>query len=386
MKRSLIILPIVAMALALSGCTAMFNLSAYGTSDLYRTNNRAEVAAQLKAEAEAERLEAEARQAQWEARIAEANAQAAEAEYYAVINDNPNYVNIVANDYQSAYARRLYGFESATYNLPSSYYDLLTSSAMVYASAYDPAYYNIMISGNQVWVEPRYVTSMFGAWGATNVTFGLYASPWNYGWRYCVDPFYYSWWGYPRYSWYDWNWNVCYHNHYYDWWYGCYDWYYGYHHHHHHYYPNHPPHHRPSYRPDNRPGHNHVTGSGGSVGGHHNNLNGSRDYSGTRYTSPTSNRNYGSVSTDIRDNNRGTISTGVNTGSSYRASDVKVNTSNGSLNNRNNTTRPNTSVTTISGNSGGGNFRQGSSTTSTGVSNSNTSVSSSSVNINNNSE
>lgn len=43
------------MALALSGCTAMFNSSSYGTNDLYRTNNRAEVAAQLKAEAEAER-------------------------------------------------------------------------------------------------------------------------------------------------------------------------------------------------------------------------------------------------------------------------------------------------------------------------------------------
>ena len=48
-------MPIVAMALALSGCTAMFNSSAYGTSDLYRTNNRAEVALQLKAKAEAER-------------------------------------------------------------------------------------------------------------------------------------------------------------------------------------------------------------------------------------------------------------------------------------------------------------------------------------------
>ena len=64
MKRSLMILPIVAMALALSGCTAMFNSSAYGTSDLYRTNNRAEVALQLAAQAEVERLEAEARKAQ----------------------------------------------------------------------------------------------------------------------------------------------------------------------------------------------------------------------------------------------------------------------------------------------------------------------------------
>lgn len=277
----------VGIALLMSSCTAMFTSSTIGSNDLYRTDNRIQVANQLKAEAEAARLEAEARQAQWEARIAEANAKAAEEEYYATLNDTPNYVNVVANDYQSAYARRLYGFESATYNLPSSYYDLLTSSAMVYASAYDPAYYNIMISGNQVWVEPRYVTSMFGAWGATNVTFGLYASPWNYGWRYRVDPFYYAWWGYPRYSWYDWNWNVCYHNHYHDWWYGCYDWYYYDHHHHHHnnhhYYPNRPPqHHKPNHRPDYRPNHNLVTGTGGSAGRPNHNLNGTRDNSGSR--------------------------------------------------------------------------------------------------------
>ena len=213
MKRSLMILPIVAMALALSGCTAMFNAASYGTSDLYRTNNRAEVAVQLRAEAEAERLEAEARQAQWEARIAEANAEAAEAEYYATINNQPNYLNVVADDYQSAYARRLYGFQSPTYNMPSSYYDMLSSSSIYYVTAYDPSYYNIMVSGNQVWVEPKYITSMFGSWGATNVTFGIYASPWNYGWSYHVDPFYYSMWGYPRYSWYDWNWNICYGSH-----------------------------------------------------------------------------------------------------------------------------------------------------------------------------
>ena len=210
MKRSLMILPIVAMALALSGCTAMFNSSSYGTNDLYRTNNRAEVAAQLKAEAEAERLEAEARRAQWEARTAQAYAAAAEAEYYATINDEPSYTNIVADDYQSAYARRLYGFQSPTYKMPSSYYDLVSSSSIYYVTAFDPAYYNVMVSGDQVWVEPKYITSMFGSWGATNVTFGLYASPWTYGWSYHVDPFYYSTWGYPHYSWYDWNWSICY--------------------------------------------------------------------------------------------------------------------------------------------------------------------------------
>ena len=258
MKRSLILLPIAVMALLLSGCTAMMNMSSYGTSDLYRTNNRADVATQLRAEAEAERLEAEARQAQWEARLAEANASAAEAEYYAAISGQPSYTNIVADDYDSAYARRLYGFQSPTYNMPSSYYDLVSSSSIYYVTAYDPSYYNVMVSGNQVWVEPKYITSMFGSWGATNVTFGIYASPWNYGWSYRVDPFYYSMWGYPRYSWYDWNWNICYNPYYYDWyWSGCYydPYYYHHHHHHHSHHPHYPGYHPAPPPPSHRPGH-----------------------------------------------------------------------------------------------------------------------------------
>jgi hypothetical protein len=36
-------------------------------------------------------------------------------------------------------------------------------------------------------------------------------SPWYFGFGTgFYDPFYYSSWGFPRYSWYDWNWNVCY--------------------------------------------------------------------------------------------------------------------------------------------------------------------------------
>ena len=371
MKRSLIILPIVAMALALSGCTAMFNLSAYGTSDLYRTNNRAEVAAQLKAEAEAERLEAEARQAQWEARLAEANAAQAEAAYYATINNQPSFTNVVADDYQSAYARRLYGFQSPTYNMPSSYYDLVNSSSIYYVTAYDPSYYNVMVSGNQVWVEPKYITSMFGSWGATNVTYGLYASPWNYGWSYRVDPFYYSMWGYPRYSWYDWNWNICYNPYYYDWyWYGCYYDPYYHHHHHHSHHPGYhpapaPPAHRPGHNPGHKPGNNPApdyrpggtTGSGASSGP--GNLNGNRVNTGDRYTSPTSNRNYGSSDNrvNLRPANGGSTSQGfngatltpttnTNQNNSYVVSDTRID-------------GVNISNSGSSSSSGNGNFRVG---------------------------
>ena len=95
MKRSLLILSFAVMAVVLPGCTAMMNMTEYGTSDLYRTDNRAVVAARLKAEAEVARLEAQARQAQWEARVAQANASAAEAEYYAVVNQEPNFLSSV---------------------------------------------------------------------------------------------------------------------------------------------------------------------------------------------------------------------------------------------------------------------------------------------------
>ena len=206
MKRGLHIVIMALATMLLGGCTAM--MTSYGSSDLYRTDNRVTVANELKAEVEANKARAEARKAEYEALIAQ-------AEYEAMM-EGDSFTSVLADSYESAYARRLYGFTSPTYRMPSSYYNLATSDAMFYATAYDPAFYNVMVSGDQVWVEPKYITSMFGSWGATNVTFGIYASPWNYGWNRYVDPFYYSWWGYPRYTWYDWNWTICY-NPYYDW-------------------------------------------------------------------------------------------------------------------------------------------------------------------------
>ena len=352
---------IAAMAMLFVGCSSMMSLSTYGPNDLYRTNNRAEVAAQLKAEAEAELLAAEARRAQYEARIAQANADFAEAEYYAMVNNEPSFTSVVADDFQSAYARRLYGFQSPTYNLPSSYYNMLNSSSIYYVTAYDPAYYNIMVSGDQVWVEPKYVTSMFGSWGATNVTFGLYASPWNYGWSYHVDPFYYSMWGYPRYSWYDWNWAMCYNPFYYDWyWGGYYDPFYPHYHHHHHYYPGYypmPP--RPGYGPghgpDHRPGYSPTTGSGASMGP--GNLNGSRGNTGSRYTSPVTNRNYGGSDNRVSSGRptSGSTSQGFNSNS--------VRPSSGSSSSSRNNSAGGTRITNGTSAGSSSNFRQGSSTT-----------------------
>ena len=88
--------------------------------------------------------------------------------------------------------------------MPSSYYTYRYTDAYQYASAYDPAFYNIMVSGDQVWVEPKYITSMFGTWGAS-VVVPTYS--WYYGW---TRPSYSWWYGYPRYSWYDWGYSSIY--------------------------------------------------------------------------------------------------------------------------------------------------------------------------------
>lgn len=346
MKRLLLILSLGLVSI-LGGCTAMMESSSYGTSDLYITDNRIKVAEEVKARAEAERAEAEARRAMWEARLAE-------AEYYAATGENYN--SILANDYESAYARRLYGFSSPTYRLPSSYYNLATSDAMRYASAYDPAFYNIMLSGDQVWVEPKYVTSMFGSWGATNVTFGIYASPWAFGWGVHSYPFYYTMWGYPHYSWYDWNWNMCYNP--YHW--GCYPGYYHPHYGHpHHGYNPHPPHYRPSHKPG---------GSHNGAGDRY--ARNDRRRSASRYTSPTSNQNYGRnlngsrVGTALRNN--GSTSSGIN-----HSTVVRGNSNNSS---KSNNTRYSTSSSSRS-NSSSSNFRSSSSSSSSSRSNSSSSSS-----------
>ena len=152
-----------------------------------------------------------------------------------VVEEDNN--SFVANTYESAYARRLRGFQSANYRMPSSYYSLRYNGNVTYATAYDPAFYNIMVSGDEVWVEPKYITSMFGTWGATRASVAL--SPWYYGWGSWAsfyDPWYYSCWGFPRYSWWDWNWNICYGSHWGGWgvnlWWGWGGIYRPWHHHH----------------------------------------------------------------------------------------------------------------------------------------------------------
>lgn len=161
MKKLNILIGTLILSAGLAGCSSSYYASSgYANDDLYALHDKTAIARKQQAAAEARKAEAEARRAEWEAKIAEAQALAAENGYYDESGSNP-YNDILADTYESAYARRLRGFESPTYRMPSSYYNFRYGSSFTYATAYDPAFYNIIISGDEVWVEPKYITSMF---------------------------------------------------------------------------------------------------------------------------------------------------------------------------------------------------------------------------------
>ena len=218
MKKIEIYLSILLAAIAMTGCTATYHASTgYAADDMYDTHNLEEITQRQKAEAEAQKKTWE-RQAMARQKTQQAqHTQQAQSSQQLTASTPLSYDSVLADDYESAYARRLKGFNSPSYKMPSSYENVRYSNTFHYVSAYDPAFYNIVVSGDEVWVEPKYVTSMFGSWGGTvipgdwNCTWNLYFSPWyshyfNWNWYYGYNPWRprpwaYSWWGYDPWYW-----------------------------------------------------------------------------------------------------------------------------------------------------------------------------------------
>ena len=151
MKKILAIVVITAQTLVMWSCATAWQGTVY-TDDLYSIHNKTAIANRQKAEAELAKAQYEAQQAQYEATLARIKAEAAKQGITVTEGVVNGYDAVLADTYESAYARRLYGFSSPTYRMPSSYYTLRYSDAFHYASAYDPAFYNVVVSGDMVWV------------------------------------------------------------------------------------------------------------------------------------------------------------------------------------------------------------------------------------------
>ena len=133
MKRFLTIVVVVAYSALFVGCATAWQSVAY-TDDLYSIHNKIAIAEQQKAEAELAKAQYEAQQAQYEATLAKIKAETSKQGITVTDDSSFNGYNaVLADTYESAYARRLYGFSSPTYRMPSSYYDWRYSDAFHYA-------------------------------------------------------------------------------------------------------------------------------------------------------------------------------------------------------------------------------------------------------------
>lgn len=207
-----------AAALAFGGCaststSARSNL----TDDLYTTHSREAIAERQRLIAEEEAAQARAQEALVKARLGQAGIRDAE-----LILDTYDAGDLVENSYRGAYERRLRGEASQVYNEGNTYSDLLRDAGDK-KTAYnlDASDYNLMVMGDEVWLEPKYITSFYGRWnnrGRFSLNFGinsLYDPFWDspyYYWRdrgYWANNYYWDpYWGYRRYGydpWWDWN-------------------------------------------------------------------------------------------------------------------------------------------------------------------------------------
>ena len=104
------------------------------------------------------------------------------------------YDRLIVDDYQEAYDRRLEAKTSPYYGM-NNYYNIYFSRDYAFASMFfnDP-FYNVVIVGDQIWVEPYYVSSSFYYWGRP-----YYRSSWYY----YSSPYYSSYYHNPYYSYYN---------------------------------------------------------------------------------------------------------------------------------------------------------------------------------------
>ena len=115
--------------------------------------------------------------------INETNNALADTIYVASESDstgNP-YQDVLADSYEKAKRNRELGYKDPWYGMPSS---AAYSQNLWYATAYDPAFYNIIVMGNTVWAEPKYISSMFGyPYYSSYVNFSPYYSPYRNYWN-----------------------------------------------------------------------------------------------------------------------------------------------------------------------------------------------------------
>ncbi|HNV81405.1 MAG: hypothetical protein WBI34_03115 [Tenuifilaceae bacterium] len=221
MKTKVKILTLAVATLLVSGCSTSMHLSRaskHQGDDIYHNpsvSNNEEPAVAVTAEKEANKQGldlAELEKRYYDILASDSTGKIDTLVYKADDKDNP-YDRLLSTSYEDSYRRRQEARLSG-YNSYADFYDDLW-----YASVYDPSFYNVIVYGGHVWVEPNYISSMF-LWPYRYNRYGYWGyNPWSFymGWGFGYGYPYYSYWGYPYYSywgnpyyyggygWYGWN-------------------------------------------------------------------------------------------------------------------------------------------------------------------------------------
>jgi hypothetical protein len=214
MKSRLIVY--LALILILSSCSSSFKLGSGvdGYDDVYY-NSKSEIDVSNVEEADKEEIaKQDAQDFNSMRRSAEDILRESEANdvdtviYESDMFTNP-YDEVLVDNYNDSYERRLRGFSNPRYGL-TNYSLIANSDAWWYVSAYDPAFYNVVVVGDDVWVEPWYVSSAFGyrhsaySWGYSPYRWGFhygYHSPYFTGWNPYYRGPYHGWYGHYHGYW-----------------------------------------------------------------------------------------------------------------------------------------------------------------------------------------
>jgi hypothetical protein len=222
----------MAIAVTLVACATTSGRYASTSDDIYYSPTKTENASIVKntettiEDAEIKQLKSETQAAI----IKSAKNLATETDSTIVVVEDAPYKSIVSESYEDSYERRLRGYESPSYGM-ESVIRITSSSDWMQVTSFDPAFYNIIVMGDEIWVEPKYITSMFSP-VRTTINLG-----WNWGYGRYWDPWYL-----PRFGWFNswYSWNYPYYGSYWGWNYGWNGYWghghWGHGHHHHNYY------------------------------------------------------------------------------------------------------------------------------------------------------
>ncbi len=233
MKTKVLILTIALLGLLMAGCSTSMQLSKsakHQSDDLYYSpsgNTNTQVSADASGKkANETRIDLEELEKKYYDILAKDSTGSIDTVIYKAENARNPRESILSESYYDSYQRRM---EARRDGYGSNF--IYNYDEYWYARTYDPSYYNIIVYGDHIWVEPYYISAMFSwpryrhsyysHYSYTWPYWGFYpwGFTWSYGWGYSPyywgNPFYGGYYGHYGWNSYAWGYNSGYWDGYY---------------------------------------------------------------------------------------------------------------------------------------------------------------------------